>query len=633
MKLNDIGQFNSVHAFVADKVKRANQSPKTFQGLFQLMFEQSNNVLAETTEGYRICKVTYGQCKQQTIDLAARLKTALADIPVGATIGLQMDNSVQFIQSFWAILMCGYCPLLINLRLTKNLLQRTLADANAQAVVATEQTDFSRTIVVSSLSDQAPSQLDEWGSHVIFTSSGTSENVKLCYYTAQNFFYQISTSFDIINACPQIIAHHQGDIKLLALLPLYHVFGFIAVYLWFAFFGRTFVFLKDLAPQTLIYTVKKHKVTHLFAVPMVFEKIYKQAIKTIKARGNKTYNKFNKALALCNKSKLFGKIFAKTAFKEIRENIFGDSIKLFISGGSAITKQTVQFLNAIGYYTVNGYGMTEIGITSVETSSNPLVRNLCSIGKPFGVATYKVENGQLFVKSKARASKIVQNGNTLIADLDDWFNTGDCALLQNGRYYITGRNDDLIISSAGENINPQAVEECINIDGVVEKCLVKGEKGAILVLCIKSFLPNEHLKRIESQAVEILKAQGLLSEIEQILITKTPLTTADEFKVSRSRIQKRLLSGQIAPCKMQTQAEQASQLEQELMSLLAEVLGDDVEVQPSSDFFVDLNGSSLDYFTFTYKVKDQFELADDFFQGKSLTTVREFANAIMDNLQ
>ena len=69
------------------------------------------------------------------------------------------------------------------------------------------------------------------------------------------------------------------------------------------------------------------------------------------------------------------------------------------------------------------------------------------------------------------------------------------------------------------------------------------------------------------------------------------------------------------------------------MSLLAEVLGDDVEVQPNSDFFVDLNGSSLDYFTFTYKVKDQFELDDDFFQGKGLTTVREFANAIMDNLQ
>ena len=31
-------------------------------------------------------------------------------------------------------------------------------------------------------------------------------------------------------------------------LPLYHIFGLVAVFLWYAFFGATFVFLSDMAP-------------------------------------------------------------------------------------------------------------------------------------------------------------------------------------------------------------------------------------------------------------------------------------------------------------------------------------------------------------------------------------------------
>ena len=633
MKLKHIGNFNTIDAFVSDKIERASSCEKSFEQLFEFMFEQSDNVFCEMTSGYRIQQVTYGECKEQIIQLAQKLKTSLADLPCGATVGLQMDNGVCFVQSFWAILMCGFNPLLINLRLPQNLLERALADAKVQAIVACEQTPIMRTVTLDSLQNQNPTQLTEWGSQVVFTSSGTSDNVKLCYYDAENFFYQISTSFDIIKACPQIVSNYEGEIKLLALLPLYHVFGFIAVYLWFAFFGRTLVFLKDWAPQTLVSTIRKHKVTHVFAVPMVFEKIYKQAIKTIKGKGDKTYNKFCKALRVCNKNKILGKFIGKVAFKEIREKIFGNSIRMFISGGSAISKETVQFFNAIGYFMVNGYGMTEIGITSVETSSNPLVRNLCSIGKPFGVASYKVQDGQLYVKSRARASKIVQDGNAMIANLDDWFATGDCAYQQKGRFYITGRNDDLIISSAGENINPQSIEECIKVDGVVEKCLVKGNNGAILVVCVRAFLSNNQIERIENQTVEILKSQGVLSEIEKIIITQTPLTTENEFKVSRERIRKRIQNGEIVACQPKTQQEQANDLEQELIAMLADVLGTEEQIQPSSDIFVDLNGISLDYFTFTYKVRDRFELAEDFFQGASLTTVKEFANKIMDGLK
>ena len=44
--------------------------------------------------------------------------------------------------------------------------------------------------------------------------------------------------------------------------------------------------LKNLSGETILNTVKKHKVTHIFAVPMVWDAVYKAAIAKIKDKGD-----------------------------------------------------------------------------------------------------------------------------------------------------------------------------------------------------------------------------------------------------------------------------------------------------------------------------------------------------------
>ena len=632
MKIKHIDGERKLETFIIKKLNRFTSSEKTFSSLFEFMFEQADNVMVETSKGFKINRCTYGECKQKAILIGQHLKAKLLN-QEGKVVGLYMDNGEEWIETFWAILMCGCNPLLINSRLPDEVVLKALCETDAAWVVSSGKDFGVKTLTLEDILGGETSPFTSWGGEVLFMSSGTTSNVKLCAYNAENFYYQVLDSLNIVKSFPQIKSNYKGEIKLLALLPFYHVFGFTVVYLWFGFFARTFVFLNDLSPQTLLRTVKRHEVTHFFAVPMVFDKVYKQAIKAIRARGEKTYNKFVKASKFVSKNQVLGNVVSKYAFQQIRDKIFGDSIRVMISGGSAPNGDTISFLNAIGYFTVNGYGMTEIGITSVDTSPRRKERNLCSIGKPFSFTEYKVENGQLFVKSKTRAYKIISNGNQTVCDFNDWFATCDLALEKDGKYYLLGRNDDLIITSSGENINPEFVERTIKIDGVDSCCLVKGENDEpTLIVKLNGWVNVEKLRRIEQTVKRQLQNVKSGAEVKKIIITSSPLVDENDFKVSRTKISKWLKTGKIQAISLEnkTAKEELTELESALINLFKEVLdNNDVQIEPDSNFFNDLNGSSLDYLLLVNKIRDDYNLGQDDFKQETFTTVKQFAEFII----
>ena len=281
MKLNNISGFANINQYVNHKLQSFEKQNKTFATLFEFMFSESENVMAETSNGYKITKVTYGECKNQILRNAPNLKLALSELEKGDLVGIYMENSLDWIKVFWSTLYCGFVPLLLNSRLSDTTLENIFAEHSVKAVISDGKQFSIKTVLSSTVTGQLADEVidPDWADEIIFMSSGTTERIKLCVYTGENFFYQICDSVSIVKNCPQIASHYQGELKQLVLLPLYHVFGFIAVYLWFGFFSRTFVFLKDLNPQTVLNTIKKHKVTHLFAVPMVWETVHKEALR------------------------------------------------------------------------------------------------------------------------------------------------------------------------------------------------------------------------------------------------------------------------------------------------------------------------------------------------------------------
>ena len=637
MKLKNVHGYDTIEGYVRFRLENYRNRPKDFCSLYEQMFFETDNVMVETSDGYRIKKTTYGAFRDRIERISPTVAQALANVPKGKMVGLYMANSPEWLQLFWAILKCGYNPLLMNTRLPDDTLEGILAEYGVGAVISDGKQFACPTYAAADLCVESDTPLADgpFGTEVIFMSSGTTESVKLCAYTGENFYYQICDSVNIVFGCPDIGRHYEGELKQLTLLPFYHVFGFIAVYLWFAFFSRTFVFPKDLNPTTIQNTVKKHKVTHIFAVPMVWEAVHKAALSRITERGERTLARFQKVSRFVNRTGKPGDFVAKRLLREVREGLFGDSIQFMITGGSHIHPATLEFFNGIGYHLANGYGMTEIGITSVERASSRKLLNLGSIGAPFGYTEYRVsEGGELQVRGKTMASAVLQNGHRTPTDYEHWFSTKDLVRCEGGRYYIQGRMDDLIVGDDGENLNPVLAEAHLKVAGIDRLCIFRDQSGVpTLVASVPGCFARERLQAIYNELVAALQNAKLESSVRKILFTHEALIKGNDIKISRRKLAAWVARGEIRvfdPHEVDRHIEELmSGLDREIAQCFAQVLDRTVEsIGTDDNFFRDLGGTSLDYFALLGLIKSRLGVDILGNDSEKLATVRDFRSYI-----
>ena len=253
--------------------------------------------MAEENDGYKITTHTYGAVKEKIEKTAAAIYNIL-----GAThnyVGLAMENSIDWVVAFWAILKSGNKPYLVNLRHPKVLSERIIETLGIKNVICDKKGDLDVEYIEFNTLDGGALNIDEFEDEIALASSGTSLSETVCFYNGKNVCAQIFNTEKIVKENKEIYAHYKGNLKQLAFLPLYHVFGLFAVYFWFTVFRRTLVFLKDMSADTILSTCKMHKVTHIFAVPMLWHTVEKKVLKTAEQQG-KT-EKLKKALAFSEK--------------------------------------------------------------------------------------------------------------------------------------------------------------------------------------------------------------------------------------------------------------------------------------------------------------------------------------------
>lgn len=635
MRLNNVHGFGSIGKYVDYKINKYAAMEKSFDSLFELMFDETDNIMIESSKGYSFRKITYGEYKQKILSITPTVAELLRDCPHGEAVGLYMSNSTDWLAVFWAILAAGHSVLIMNTRLSDTVLEGVLSDCKIGFVISDGKRFSVKTFTVDEVlvPSEAAYTPCPFGTEVVFMSSGTTDKVKLCAYTGENFYYQVLDSARIIKECPKIKRHYEGELKQLVLLPLCHVFGFIAVYLWFGFFSRTFVFPSDLNPDTIQRTVKRHKVTHIFAVPMVWEKVYSAASRKIAQRGEKTVRKFNFVTRAVNRLGPIGDFLAKKLLSEVRDGLFGDSICFLITGGSNISHEAVRFFNGIGYHFVNGYGMTEIGITSVEKSAKKRIVNTASIGAPFGYTEYSIsESGHLLVRGKTRAARIMQAGISHPTDYDEWFDTDDIMRCERGRYYFDGRSDDLIVLDDGENLNPVILERQFRTEGADGVCLFRHGDGVTLLV---SLSPSSAIdpSAVYGSLLPLISEARLEGAVKKILFTSEPLLRPGEFKLNRKKMAARVDTGEI-PTFDPREGERVvvapkQGIESEIVSCFAQALGRDLSaVGVDDDFFRDLGGTSLDYFALLAIIKSRTGVDILKSDGARITTVRGFVEHI-----
>lgn len=146
-------------------------------------------------------------------------------------------------------------------------------------------------------------------------------------------------------------------------------------------------------------------------------------------------------------------------------------LRVVMSSGDRLDPTLGQrFMDAYGDILYNGYGSTEVGIGALatpaelreapETVGRPVagcpVRILDKNGRPVGPRV----TGRIFVGGELASEGYTGGGAKAV--VDGMTSTGDMGYLDNeGRLYIVGREDDMIISG-GENVYPRAVENALS---------------------------------------------------------------------------------------------------------------------------------------------------------------------------
>lgn len=597
-------------------------SEKDLKSIFQIMFFWENRVLAETNDGFRIHKETYGQLRQRICAAAAALYAK-----IGAThkyIALEMENSPDWIVAFWAVLMSGNKPYLVNTRYPAQLTCGILKTLDTEYILCAQSTRLPGTVItLEELKGTHPAVPEEvFEDELAISSSATSMNEVICFYSGRQIAEEILNFKSIVKECPRIARHHKGQLKQLAFLPFYHVFGLFAVYFWFTFFGRTLVFLRDYSADTILKTCRRHQVTHIFAVPMLWHTVEKQVRAEVAKQGPKKEAKLRKALAfttaLQNIFPEFGAEVAKRLLRQVTDKLFGPTVKFCINGGSYLRDSAMELLNGIGYSMHNGYGMSEIGITSVELRRRPKDRNRNSIGHPFDSVSYRLDaNGILQVKGSSLCTKKLINGQ--VATIDEWFDTGDRMTCADGHYFIHGRRSDTVIGDNGENINPDTIEKAFMPQGVQQLSVLglPGENGQELALVaqVSPYLTKSKANRIREYLYSVNNTFPAASAVKAFYFTFDELTPPTAVKVSRPQLLKKIQAGDVKLISIQ-QFQQELEESGEQSALMAEVcrtIAQTLDVEESkvtgqTHIFYDLGATSIQYFSVVTALAEHFSI-------------------------
>lgn len=644
--------MENINKIINRKITMLNQSNKELKDIFNIIHDLEDNVFSETSDGYRIKTLTYKEIKEQSILMGKYLTNQLHDVEKETFVGIMMDNSPLWVQVFWGLLMSGFKPMLLNIRLGSKLNQDIVDLLDIKYVICDKNYNLNCNIIYANDIDLQKYEKEicdfSWANEIALSTSATTLNIKVCVYKGQDIASQITNTKHIVKANSMIKKHHKGKLKIMAFLPFYHIFGLIATYFWFSFFGRTIVFLKDFSNETILKTARKHKVTHIFAVPMVWNTIAKEINKEISYRDEKTKKRFAKGIKLSNTLQnicpQFGLYITKKLMEEVQNKVFGNTIKFLITGGGYISQSTIELINGIGYPLYNGYGMSEIGITSVELRKKIKHRNLASIGKPLPTVKYKIEDDKLYVKGSSICSTIITKNGIKEIDHDEWFETNDLTSIDNkGYYYILGRNDDVVVSQNGEKINPDLIEKNIQIYNARRFCILgldhEGTQKLSLIIEIGAGMSIIKLKKL------IIEIDNLLIEfkkqnynIEKVYFTTDKIAADTAIKVSRSILIKKINSNEVTLIPFNNFKENSlvteeninKELLKDVILIFSEVLNKNSEEININDHFIfDLGGSSLEYITLLIKLKEKFEMDFNFIEGQNCYTVYEVVNYIL----
>ena len=369
---------------------------------------------------------------------------------------------------------------------------------------------------------------------IIYTS-GTTGSAKGVVLSHRNLASNVITCY---HSCKRT----EKD-RWLSILPMAHTLEMTLSMLYPMYCGATVYYLpKPPVPSLLMKALKVVKPTTMLTVPMIIEKVYKGSVlPTIKKSRTLTWMNEHMNTLMC---RIIGMKLKAT---------FGGHVTFYGIGGAKLDPEVEAFLLKAKFPYAIGYGLTE---------TSPLLGYAMHGWRAVGSLGYPVYNVQLKlhdINPETGEGEIVAKGPNVMLGYykdpkrtksvfteDGWFRTSDIAVQdEKGRFYIKGRNNNMILGPSGENIYPEEIENVINnIEGVSESIVVERDgKLVALVQPTDNFIDwdNESedkiYEKLDKWKTSLLKFTNKnvskASQVNSVEVMKEPFEKTATQKIRR----------------------------------------------------------------------------------------------------
>lgn len=369
---------------------------------------------------------------------------------------------------------------------------------------------------------------------IIYTS-GTTGSAKGVVLSHRNLTSNVITCY---HSCKRT----EKD-RWLSILPMAHTLEMTLGMLYPMYTGSTVYYLpKPPVASLLMKAMKVVRPTTMLTVPMIIEKVYKGSIlPTIQNSRTLSWMNTHMNKLMC---RIIGMKLKKT---------FGGKITFYGIGGAKLDPEVESFLLKAKFPYAIGYGLTE---------TSPLLgyamngwRTIGSLGYPVYNVELKLHN----VNPETGEGEIVAKGPNVMMGYykdpvrtksvfteDGWFRTSDIAIQdEKGRFYIKGRNSNMILGPSGENIYPEEIENVVNnVDGVSESIIVERSGRLVaLVQPMENFIEwnkesedkiYEKIDRWKDKILNITnKNVNKSSQVSSVEVMKEPFEKTATQKIRR----------------------------------------------------------------------------------------------------
>ncbi len=638
----------------------------SYKNIFKILCGHGEKTAAQYIKDGNECALSYTEYEKLTYTVAGNIKNSLTE--TSGFIGLRWENNPKWPAVFWGILAAGFNPLLLNSESDAVPLNNLIGECGAIGLIAVGNINCNvPTIDPETLFAEDESYTGgEFGNMVAMCTSGTTGDSKVFVYDGKAMSAQMSSITKLIDKNEDLIYDSsEGPCKNLAMLPFHHVFGFVAVYMWYSFFAKTIVYLEDKNPSTIMNTCRTLGVTHIFSVPLFWNKVVQGIVRKAAQGGAKREKMFERMLNLSytiqNNMKRNGrKIVSGSIFKGVQENLVGSSVRFMISGGGHILPETIRIINSIGYPLYNGFGMTETGVTSVERSYDISKRVESGVGIPFDSIKYKIAGGkdvgELYISGDSLHSGRMVDGKYVARNTkkDKWFATGDIARTDGERLFIEGRIKEVIINDSGENIYPDEMEDYFtSLPGVSQLCILglkTDDPYEQITMVLQPLDDDCDVKELSSLLTEINSALPMYKKLRRVIISKAQLPVANGIKVQRAKLKQLIEQGEWAYDEFDFESGEIIAESEELNPVYSDALYNEIkahvrtvfaqvllldegEVKDDAHFVFDLGGDSLSVIGVMAQLEENYDLEIPDTEFAGAVNVNEVATIIYDKIK